>query len=88
MNDAFARIVAICTGGIEVAEPDPNRPSALGRRTCPMVRSDQTMPSWFSASRNLVASVSGRTHLLTAAKIHELLFDLPATARFAIVKDA
>jgi hypothetical protein len=43
------------------------------------------MPSWFSASRNLVASVSGRTHLLTAAKIHELLFDLPATARFAIV---
>jgi hypothetical protein len=53
-----------------------------------MVRSDQTMPSWFSASWNLVASVSGRTHLLTAAKIHELLFDLPATARFAIVKDA
>jgi hypothetical protein len=32
--------------------------------------------------------LSGRTHLLTAAKIHELLFDLPATARFAIVKDA
>jgi hypothetical protein len=34
------------------------------------------------------SSVLGRTHLLTVAKFHELSLDLPATARFAIVKHA